>query len=82
MSRRRKRRSLRNNRQRPKPVSLWRRIFRNRYNPGSNYVTLGDIIENMKSTWYAWTQRVPPGSRLIYRDGKVRGHTSMWPGRR
>jgi len=67
---------------REQKVPLWRRLLRNRYNPRSAYVTLADVIENVKSTWYAWAKRVPPGARLIYRNGRVVGHTSTWRGRR
>jgi hypothetical protein len=82
MSRRQSGRNQRQGRSQQKQVSLWQRIFRNRYNPGSNWVSLGDVVENIRTTWYAWVERVPPGSRLIYRNGRVVGHSSTWPGRR
>ena len=54
--------------------SLRRRIFRNRYNPGSNWITLGDIVSNIRETYYCWTHRIPPGARLHWRDGRIVGH--------
>ena len=73
MSRKRKSRRARR--------GLLSRILRNRYNPGSKWVTFGDVIENVKETWFAFTRRIPPGSRIIRgRDGRIRSVTSSWNG--
>jgi hypothetical protein len=57
-------------------------MFRNRYNPGSSYVTLGDVIANVKAIFFCWSERVPPGSRLLYRNGKIVGWSAPWRGKR
>ena len=67
---------------RRKPVPLWRRIFANRYDPQSRWVTFADVWENLKSTWFSWTNRVPPGSRLLYRNGRIVGYGTQSRGRR
>lgn len=66
-------------RRQPKRVSLLQRIFRNRYS-GSNWISLADVIENVKETWFSFTNRVPRGSRLIRRGGKIVGYSSTWKG--
>lgn len=66
----------------PRKPSLFQRIFRNRYNPGSSYVTLGDVIANVKAIFFCWSERVPPGSRLLYRNGKIVGWSAPWHGKR
>lgn len=79
MARRRSNGRRRRRGQRPR-VPLWRRIFRNRYNPGSRWVSAADVWENLKATWFSWTHRVPPNSRLLYRNGRVVGYTARWRG--
>lgn len=61
--------------------SLFTRLFSNRYNPGSNWVSLGDVIENARDIFTCWLNRIPPGARL-HRDrhGKIRGWSSPWRG--
>jgi hypothetical protein len=60
---------------------LLERLFRNRYNPHSNFVSLGDVIENVKDTWFCFSRRLPPGTRLV-RDGngKIKGAATHWRG--
>jgi hypothetical protein len=71
------RRKMRRRRRR----GLFGRIFRNRYNPSSRWVTVGDVIENTKDTWFAFTRRLPPGSRIIRdRNGRIRSGISRWAG--
>jgi hypothetical protein len=72
-------RRLRREHRLPKRIPLLKRIFRNRYS-GSNWVSLADVLENVKETWFSFTNRVPPGSRLIRRAGKIVGYTSTWRG--
>lgn len=67
---------------RRKAAPLLRRIFANRYDPQSRWVTVGDAWENLKATWFSWTRRVPPGSRLLYRNGRIVGYTTQWRGKR
>jgi hypothetical protein len=66
---------------RRRPRSLLARLFTNRYNPSSRWATLGDVIENVKDTWFAFTHRLPPGS-FIARDrhGRIRSASSRWSG--
>jgi hypothetical protein len=79
MSRYRKRR---NRRGPPKRVSLVKRLLRNRYRPGSSWVSLADIWNNTLETAYAWFNRVPPNSRLMWRNGRIVGHSRKWNGPR
>jgi len=78
MSRRRHRGERGGSRRKP---SLLQRILRNRYNPQSPYVTLGDAIANIKAIFFCWSERVPPGSRLLYRNGKIVGWSAPWRGK-
>jgi hypothetical protein len=71
----------RDSRRRPRRRSLVSRILRNRYNPRSNWVSIGDIIENTKETWFAFTRRLPPGSKITRdRDGRIRSSNTRWNG--
>jgi hypothetical protein len=60
---------------------LLQRLFTNRYNPRSSWIHIADVIENAKDTWFCWSRRLPPGSRLL-RDakGKIRGAANLWRG--
>ncbi len=72
MSRKKQKRRRRN---------LLARIFTNRYNPKSGWVSVGDVIENIKDTWFAFTRRLPPGSRIVCdRHGHIRSTSSRWNG--
>jgi hypothetical protein len=53
-----------------------RRLFRNRYNPGSGWTSFGDFIANLQETYYCWIHRVPPGAQIQWRNGRVVGHTT------
>jgi hypothetical protein len=64
------------------PVPLWPRLFANRYDPQSRWVTFADVWENLKAMWFSWTNRVPPGSRLLYRNGRIVGYSTQWRGKR
>jgi hypothetical protein len=84
MSRRRNRRGSSRPPRRNTPrkrVPLLKRLLRNRYNPGSNWVSLGDLIENVKDTWFCFSHRLPPGTRLV-RDGngRIKGAATRWRG--
>lgn len=54
--------------------SLWSRLCRNRYEPGSHWVSFADILLNAKEILYCWLHRVPPGSSLEWRGRKIVGH--------
>jgi hypothetical protein len=72
---------MRRKRQGRQKKGLLARILRNRYNPNSNWVSLGDMIENIKDTWHAYTRRLPPGSRIIRdRNGRIRSSSTRWTG--
>lgn len=51
-------------------------IFTNRRNPQSSWVTLNDVITNVKERVYGWFHRIPKGSRLYWRGGKIVGHST------
>jgi len=61
----------RGRRRQRKPV-----IFRNRRNPRSNWISLYDIYLNVKEWLYAFSNRVPHGSRLFWRGGRITGHST------
>lgn len=65
-----------------KRVGLVKRLLRNRYRPESSWVTLADIWTNTVETAYAWLHRVPPNSRLMWRNGRIVGHSRRWNGPR
>lgn len=65
-----------------KRVGLLSRLLRNRYREGSNWVSVGDVIANVKETFYCFTHRVPPNSRLLWRNNKIVGFSSQWRGPR
>ena len=78
MSRRRGRRRG----QRPR-VPLLRRLLRNRYRgDDSNWVSVADVVANLKETAYCWWNRVPAGSRLMWRNGRITGFIRPWNGPR
>ncbi len=54
--------------------SLRQRLLRNRYTPGSRWVSLADIILNAKEIAYRFWYRVPPGSGLRWDKDRIRGH--------
>ncbi len=55
-------------------------ILENRRNPGSRWVSLGDIIDNIKDRFYCWSRRVPEGAIIRYnKDGKIIGHLGRAP---
>lgn len=51
-------------------------IFRNRRNPRSNWISLYDIYLNLREWWYGFSNRVPPGSRLSWRGGRITGYST------
>lgn len=64
-------------RTRPEPVprGVLDRIVRNRRNPGSCVVLLGDVLMNLSDWWHGYYNRIPAGTVVhIERDpkGKVR----------
>jgi hypothetical protein len=61
---------------------LLARIFRNRYREGSSFVSLADLATNVKEIFYAWQNRLKPNSRMIWRNGKIVGHSTSWRGPR
>lgn len=55
----------------------WRMgIFTNRRNPGSRWIPLYDVWLNMKERAYSWWHRVPQGSHVSWKGGKIVGHTT------
>ena len=81
MSRRRSQRRSYKGPRKPRRRSLLSRIFSNRYNPGSSWVSIGDMVENIRDTFTCWVNRVPPGARLNRdRNGKICGWSSHWRG--
>lgn len=71
----------RKGRRRRRRRSLWARLLRNRYNPSSNWVSVGDVIENIMDTWHAFTRRLSPGSNIERdRNGRIRSSSSRWNG--
>ncbi|PIQ80315.1 MAG: hypothetical protein COV79_01015 [Parcubacteria group bacterium CG11_big_fil_rev_8_21_14_0_20_41_14] len=76
-----------NNRQkqrgkRPNKVSrIRRKIFTNRRNPDSRWVTADDVLKNLKEGWYSFWHSVPKGSKFYWRKDKIVGHSSRntWP---
>jgi hypothetical protein len=65
----------------PSRRSLLQRLLANRYNPGSSWISIADVIENAKDTWFCWSRRLPPGSRLFRdADGKIKGAANRWRG--
>ena len=65
-----------------KRVGLITRLFRNRYRPGSTWVSVGDVVANFKEGGLTFFNRVPPGARLMWRNGRIVGYTSRWNGPR
>ena len=61
----------RGRRRQRKPV-----IFRNRRNPRSNWISLYDMYLNLREWWYGFSNRVPHGSRLFWRGGRITGHST------
>lgn len=55
---------------RPRPTFA-KRIFRNRYDPASRWVSLQDVWMNLKEVVYCRLHRVPQGATLLWRDGKI-----------
>lgn len=52
-------------------------ILKNRRKPSSNWVSIGDIWDNLKERYYCWSRRVPEGSILRWNSkGKIVGHNS------
>jgi hypothetical protein len=43
---------------------------------------VGDVIANVKETFYCFTRRVPQNSRLLWRNSKIVGFSSQWRGPR
>ena len=67
MSYRRRRRSHR-------PSKKSGGVFSNRRNPRSGGVSIFDIVLNIKEGLYCWWHRVPRGSELDWKKGKIVGH--------
>ena len=51
--------------------SVTNRVFRNRYNPESRFVTPRDVWLNLKELFFCWLNRVPPGATLRWRAGRI-----------
>ena len=64
----------RRSRRRRRRPPLRRRILRNRRDPQSRWITLADVILNVREQWYGFWHRVPPGARLRWNGDKVTGH--------
>lgn len=74
---RRNRRGRRNNRSRRQKPSLLKRIFTNRRNANSSWISLADVLTNIREEWFVFEKRVPPGSRILWgKDGRPRGYSS------
>lgn len=54
-------------------------ILRNRRNPGFGWITPYDVWLNLKERAYCWWYRVPQGSFIAWRDGKIKGHSTNAP---
>lgn len=63
----RRRRRRRNHKRRPI-------IFRNRRNPKSNWISISDMVLNVKEWLYGFWYRVPKGSNLRWQGNKITGH--------
>jgi len=53
-----------------------KKVFFNRRNPNSGWVCFGDIFANIRQIFYCWEHRVPRGSELHWKGGKIVGHTT------
>jgi len=52
-------------------------ILKNRRKPSSRWISIGDILDNIKERYYCWSRRVPEGSELRWNSkGKIVGHSS------
>ncbi len=51
-------------------------ILSNRRNPESSWVSFYDIGLNIYEKLFGWWHRVPKGSTLYWRDGKIVGHST------
>jgi hypothetical protein len=54
---------------------LLARIFTNRANPRSRWITASDVWTNTKEILYSWANRVPSNSYIRYQNGRIVGHT-------
>jgi len=61
-------------RRRRKPGKKRTAIFRNRRNPRSRWIPFSDIFLNTYEWFYGFWHRVPKGSTLKWRGGKITGH--------
>lgn len=52
------------------------KVFENRRNPRASFVPFYDIWLNIKEGLYCWNHRVPRGSYLNWKDGKIHSHTT------
>lgn len=59
----------RRNRKRRRPI-----IFRNRRDPSSRWIPLGDMVLNAYEWLYGVWNRVPKGSTLRWKGNKITGH--------
>ncbi len=51
------------------------RIFTNRTDPRSQWISVSDMWTNAKEIFYGWAHRVPDNSTIRYRNGKIIGHS-------
>ena len=63
---------------RPRKPSLWRRILSNRRDSHSPWVSIADVVGNIREELFCFFQRVPRGARLYWdgRTNKIRGYST------
>jgi hypothetical protein len=66
----------RHRRRKYKRAPLRARIFANRRNPGSRWVSLGDVWLNVREQWYGFVHGVPPGARIRWSGNRITGHST------
>ena len=60
---------------------ITKKIFTNRRNPNSCWLTLDDVVKNVKEGWYSFWNSVPRGERFYWKKGKIVGNSTRntWP---
>jgi hypothetical protein len=56
--------------------TLRSRILKNRYDPGSRWVSLGDVVANLREVLYRWSNRVPPDAVIRWSGTRIVGHST------
>jgi len=54
-------------RPRPAPAGWWDRLLRNRRDPASRVVLLGDVLMNVSDWWHTIYHRVPAGTEAYFK---------------